>query len=71
MSAHDDLQALRRALVAAQRRVYAAVAKEFQDLHAEFDITPEAVTVDIFEVTTIGATEKEHVVGEVRFRVTL
>lgn len=71
MSAHKDLDALRRALKESGARVQAVIAREFQTIHSQFEITPDSVRVDIFDVTTIGSVEREHIVGDVRIGVTL
>lgn len=71
MSAHDDLQALRAALRAAEVRLRAEISMEFRKLHAEFGVTPDSVSIAIHEVTTMGSEEREHVLGSVHLGVTL
>ena len=71
MSAHTDLDALRKALRGSEARLRTAVAAEFSTIHATFGITPDTVQIEVFDVTSLGDGEREHVVGSVRVGVTL
>ncbi|MBK8916403.1 MAG: hypothetical protein IPM64_17700 [Phycisphaerales bacterium] len=71
MSVHADLDKLRAALHAGEIRVREAIAIEFRAIYADFELTPSSVQVDVFDVTRVGDVEHEHVVGSVRFGVTL
>lgn len=71
MSANPALKNLDVALRDSELRLRQAINAEMKQIEAEFGIAPSSLAVYIHEVTTVGSTQRDYVLGQVRWRVEL